>query len=493
MRNFALKLTTTIIIAICGLACTAQSIDERIVNAMNTGDWIALDSIYNAASKDSIMPFLEVYSRALIGNRLNRPDVSIPAFGELLNKHSANLDLSNLLNSSVMLSMDLSKVGQNDKAAEIVTSVLDATKQYLDSAAIAGMQRYIDQYTALSAYNPYDISFTDQQGCIPFKIVQVGNPEKEAFLMQLDDSSINGKSASISFDTGAGVNIISDSLACHYDLIPINAGHSVLGIGSRNGQLAIAKELKVGNIVIRDVPFLIIDLTLDNEEANQYIDCFSIVLGSDLMLRLNDLTIDFTKRQITVPSIAPTRSGATANMYFSPQMNLITNGQIHNKQMQICIDTGDASFGSLNGDFFKDHKDYVLANAQPNTVRMAGIGGVRIMECYRLPKVQIGIGGNKVLIPHITVNTELNPLASDYECNLGLISLMQFGKIRFNMIDFTLTTYPAELSTIVSSKHNAPTFRFTQVKTSFLQYAGIVAMSIANGLLNVNASNAPDL
>ena len=224
----------------------AQSINERIANAMNSGDWIALDTIYNAAPKDSIMPFLEVYSRALIGNRLNRPDVSIPAFGELMNNHSENLDLGNLLNSSVMLSMDLSKVGNNAKAAEVISSVLDATKQYLDSAAIAGMQRYIDQYTALSAYNTYDISFSDEQGRVPFKIVPVGNPQKENILMQLESCNINGKSAQITFDTGAGVNIISDSLARDYDLIPISAGRSVLGIGSRNGQFAIAKELKLG-------------------------------------------------------------------------------------------------------------------------------------------------------------------------------------------------------------------------------------------------------
>lgn len=487
------KIILSVVASIVSLVSLAQTIDNRIANAMNSGDWFALDSIYNAAPKDSIMPFLEVYSRALIGNRLNRPDVSIPAFGELLNNHSANLDLGNLLNSSVMLSMDLSKVGDNAKAAEVVASVLDATRQYLDSAAIEGMQRYVDQYTALSAYNPYDISFNGGDGCVPFKIVPVGNLEKEAFLMQLDGSSINGKSATITFDTGAGVNIISDSLARSYGLIPINAYQSMSGIGQRMGQFAIAKELTIGNIIIRDVPFLIVDLTLDNEEANKYIDCFSIVLGSEIMLRLNDLTIDFTKRQITVPSIAPARSGVPANMYFSNQMNLITNGKVHNEKMQICVDTGDASFGSLNGDFFKENKDYVLANAQPDTVRMAGIGGVRILECYRLPDVSVGIGGNDVLIPHITVNTGLNPLATDYECNLGLKSLMQFGKIRFNMVDFTITTYPTKLSATVSLKRSAPTFKFTYEKPSFLQSAGIVALSIANGLLNVNAPSAPDL
>lgn len=488
------KILLSFIASILPLAGFAQSIDERIANAMNYGDWFALDSIYNAAPKDSIMPFLEVYSRALIGNRLNRPDISIPAFGELLNTHSANLDLSNLLNSSVMLSMDLSKVGENASAASVITSVLDATRQYLDSAAIAGMQQYIDKYTALSEHNPYTISFSEQQGRIPFSIVPVGNPKKEAMLMRLEGSSINGKEADITFDTGAGVNIISDSLARKYNLIPLDAYQTLMGIGSKRGQMAIAKELKLGDIVVRDVPFIVVDLKLDNEEANQYIDCFSIVLGSELMLQLKDITLDFVEREITVPSVAPDRSGVPANMYFSPQMNLMTDGKIHNKKMQICIDTGDASFGSLNGDFFRDFKDYVLANARPDTVRTAGVGGVKILECYRLPDVSVCIGGNEEIIPQIIVNTDLNPLASEYECNLGLKSIMRFGKIRFNLIDFTITTYPIKESAHISPKHKIPTFKYLSERNpSFLQSVGMVAVSVANGLLNVNAPTAPDL
>ena len=74
------------------LAGYSQSYDERIAEAMNAGDWFALDTIYNAAPKDSIWSFLEVYSRCLIGNRLNRPDVSIPAFAELFNTQSEQLD-----------------------------------------------------------------------------------------------------------------------------------------------------------------------------------------------------------------------------------------------------------------------------------------------------------------------------------------------------------------------------------------------------------------
>ncbi len=436
MRKFILL----VIFMISTLAGFAQSVDERIANAMNTSDWFALDSIYNEVPKDSISPFLEVFSRGLIGNRLNRPDVSIPAFEDLLNNYSSSLDLSNLLNSTVMLSMDYSKVGDNNKAASVLTSVLDATKQYLDSAAVEGVQQYIDRYTALSAYRPYMISINGNQGVIPFKIAPVGNPEKKAVLMKLENSTVNGIQADITFDTGAGVNIISDSLAHKLNLIPLEAYNNVLGIGRQRTQYVIAEEIKLGNITVKDVPFVIVDLEVDNEEANQYMDGLGLVVGGELMLQLKDLTIDFVKREISVPVKAPERSNARPNMNFSQQMNLITKGIIHNNPMWICIDTGDASFGSLNGDFFERNKEYVLANATPETVRTAGIGGVHISEAYNLPDVNITLGCSTVKVPQIIVNTGSNPLSSDYECNLGVKSLMQFGKIHFNMVDFTITS-----------------------------------------------------
>lgn len=438
----------SVLLVLSSLVSFAQSYNERIANAMNAGDWFALDSLYNTActtaSMDAIMPFLEVYARGLIGNRLNRPDISIPAFQELLSNYSANLDLSNLLNSGVMLSMDLSKVGKNSDAAAVLTSMLDATKQYLDSAAVEGVQQYIDRYTAFAAYKPYSITFTEEYGRIPFRIAQVGNPEREAMLMHLDDCKINEIDAEITFDTGSGVNIISSSLVQKYRLIPLDASNELMGIGRQKARYAMAKELKLGNIVIQDVPFLVVDLTLDHEEANKYIDCFSIVVGSELMLQLKDMTLDFTGHEITVPAEAPARGNGRANMFFSPQMNLFTKGKIHNDLMWVCIDTGDASYGSLNGDFFNRNEEYVSEHGKPDTIRTAGIGGVQMLDGYTLPGVSATIGGRSVVLPQLFVNQGMNPIPSEAECNLGLKSLMQFGKIRFNLVDFIITTHPEQ-------------------------------------------------
>lgn len=104
------------------------------------------------------------------------------------------------------------------------------------------------------------------------------------------------------------------------------------------------------------------------------------------------------------------------------------------------------------------------------------------------------LGGSKTVIPEFTVGLEDTlPTTLDYECNLGLRSLMLFARIRFNMVDFTITTYHAHVSELVSPQRKIQGFKFTDNKATLLQSVETVAMSIANGLLNANAPTAPDL
>ena len=419
----------------------AQSTDEKIAEAMNNSDWFALDSLYHTEPNDSISEFLEIFSRCLIGNRLNRPDISIPAFTELFNTQSENLDLGNLLNSSIMFAMDLNRIGDNKTAATMLSSTLSSIHSHLDSTTIAGVQQFINQYEALSEYNPYKITFENYLGTIPFEIIPVGPEKNYSVLIHLRNTSINGIEADVTFDTGAGVNIISDSLARKYNLIPLEASTTVFGAGLQNGSYAIAKELKIGDITVSDVPFYVINITANNEEADQYIDCFSIVVGSELMLQLKDLTIDFVNHEIIVPKEAPIRSQVSPNMCFSSGMNLLGKGIIRGNHMLMNIDTGDASFGSLGQDFFENNKEYITTHFKLDTIRGAGIGGVHISECYRMTDTPLKIGNNQVEVPEMVVVLQMNTDGIyGYECNLGLKSLMLFSKVRFNLVDFVLTT-----------------------------------------------------
>ena len=418
----------------------AQSTDEKIAEAINNSDWFALDSLYRTESKDSISQILEIFSRCLIGNRLNRTDISIPAFTELFNTQSENIDLGNLINSSIMFAMDLSRTGDNKTATKMLSAILNSTRTYLDSTTIADVQQSINQYEALSKYNPYKITFENSPGTIPFEIVPFDQQNYNSVLIHLIGTSINGIEADVTFDTGAGVNIISDSLALKYNLIPLKASSSVAGVGMQNGNYAIAKELKIGDIIVTDVPFYVINITTNNEEADKYVDYFNIVVGSELMLQLKDLTIDFVNQKITVPSVAPERSQVSPNMCFSSHMNLLSKVIVLGSSVLMNIDTGDASYGSLGCDFFEKNKEHITTNCKLDTIRTAGIGGIQMSECYRAPNISIGFGKEQVVVPEIIVKTRNRTNAIvEYEGNLGLKSLMLFNKVRFNMVDFVLT------------------------------------------------------
>lgn len=345
-----------------------------------------------------------------------------------------------------MFAMDLGRSGDNATAGAVINSVLNSTKQYLDSATINTFQQQINQYTALSHYSPYTIKFESENGRIPFTIASVGKEGHESVLMRLTDSYINGMKTDITFDTGAAMNIISDSLARQFNLIPLNDSGNVTGIGQASGKLAIAKELKIGNISITDVPFLVIDITSNNEEADKFMGCFNIVVGSELMLRLKDLTLDFVDRHICIPANPPCKTDIPSNICFSSQMNLLTNGVIHNNPMLMCIDSGDASFGSLGSNFYDKNKDFITSNFKMDTIRTAGIGGVHLSECYEMSGLKLTLGNNSVVIPNIIVLLQDSP--NGYDCNLGLKTLMLFDKIRFNLVDFVLTTEPSQCNSV---------------------------------------------
>lgn len=426
-------------IALSFFVAKAQSIDERIGTAMNASDFFGLHKIYYSTPKDSINPFLEVFSRCLIGNRFNRPDISIPAFDELLKTQSEMLDLNLLLQSSVMYSMDLSRVGKNEDAYNLLSAVLSSAYQTVDSTSLKPYANMAAQYKSLTKYSPYQISFNGDKGIIPFDTIPTGKPGSQQYLMQITDARINGNPIKITFDTGAGVNVITDSLARAYGLEFLDADVTATGVDSSVGRYAIAKELWLGNIKVNDVPFYVIDIRSHNDEADKYIDVLEFIVGSELMLQLKDVTLNFSAKEIQVPAVAAAPSNVRPNMCFSSDMNLVTQTELNGQPQIMKLDSGDAGFGRLNKFYFDTNKEYLTANCESDTVRMAGVGGVWSVLCYKLPDATLNLGGNSVTVPMFDVQTEQHGNYME-EDNLGIRSMMLFRKVRFNLVDMVLST-----------------------------------------------------
>lgn len=437
------RLIFLLAIAVFALAANAQSADQRLGAAMNSQDYFGLYDTYNSADKDSVSPFLEVFSRGLIGNRFNRPDISIPAFDELLKTQSQFLDLNSLLSSAMMYSMDLSRTGRNAEAAELLSSVLQAACQSVDSVSLKPYANMAAQYKALAAYTPYRIAFGGEKGIIPFEIIPAGKAGSGQCLMRLADAGINGKQAKVTFDTGAGVNVITDSLARAFGLTFLDADVAATGVDTSAGRYAIARELTLGNITVSDVPFYVIDIRSHHEEADKYISALELIVGSELMLRLKDVTLDFGAKEIRVPREPAAPTGVRPNMCFSSGMNLLATAEVDRQPLLIKLDTGDASYGRLNNVFFERNKEYLTQNCKSDTVRQGGVGGVWSVLCYKLPDATLTLGGNNVILPEIDVQTRQHE-GGYYmdDNNLGLRSMMLYRRVRFNLTDMLLTTEP---------------------------------------------------
>lgn len=394
-----------------------------------------------------------------------------------------------------MLGMDLSRVGRNAEAASYTEAVINSARQYLDTTTLKGLTNVANRYTSLAQYNPYRIEMPQGDvATVPFAIVPVGPTDKGSVHMHLKESTINGIAADITFDTGAGANIISVEMAEKYNLIPLDsASISVIGMADRIGEIAIAKKLKIGNIIIKDVPFIVMQLTSNNEEADQYFETFNIIVGSELMLQLKDLTFDFVNREITIPTVAPTRSGATPNMCFSSTMNLLANGKVCDERMLICLDSGDAYFGAVGNKFYEANKEWIDNCGRQDSIRSAGIAGTAVEQCYYVPNMPVAIAGTTVIPSEFVVKTETMATPEGYDARIGLRTLMLYGTIRFNMVDFVVSTKQPTLSYNLTVNRSFPTFKFTNPRPTFLQTVGLIGMSVANGLLNHNAPTAPDL
>lgn len=431
-----------ILISTLVLSCfvaKAQSVDERIGTAMNTSDFFGLHDIYYSTPKDSINPFLEVFSRCLIGNRFNRPDISIPSFDELLKTQAEMLDLNLLLQSSAMYSMDLSRVGKNEDAYNFLSIALSSAYQMVDSTSLKPYANMAAQYKSLTQYSPYQISITGDMGIVPFDTIPTGKQGSKQYLMQITEARINDNPVKITFDTGAGVNVITDSLARAYGLEFLDADVAATGVASSAGRYAVAKELVLGNIKVNDVPFYVIDIRSHNDEADKYIDVLEFIVGSELMLQLKDVTLDFDAKEIQVPAVTAAPTNECPNMCFSSDMNLITQTEVNGQPQIMKLDSGDAGFGRLNKFFFDANKEYLTTNCESDTVNMAGVGGVWSVLCYKLSNASFTLGGNSVTVPVFDVQTEQHGNYME-EDNLGIRSMMLFRKVRFNLVDMILTT-----------------------------------------------------
>jgi predicted aspartyl protease len=243
--------------------------------------------------------------------------------------------------------------------------------------------------------------------------------------------TINGRQRDYAYDTGANYSFLIRSEAEALGLPVLDAG---LEVGSSTdlrvrADVAVADSLRVANIALRNVVFLVFP-----DEMFTFPDGFQIrgVVGFPVLEALGE--IRFRKDgALFVPREPPKRAPhnlALANFV------LLTRMVYEGEALVARLDTG-AGKTEFYEPFFRR---YFSTSPDPNrfdAIQSGGAGGVRELPVYRLGRVNLIVGNRTVTLDSAYAYTRA--LTSDSEnylfANIGLDLLLSFNEFILNFQD----------------------------------------------------------
>lgn len=441
----------TIFCLLVSLSIQAQTADVRVGQLVNESNWFGLEQALKTTPADSISPFLRQFATAMTHHYFNRPDSACVVLSDLLSNHQQELG-GHTMNMVILYSINLARTGHYNDAAELLQSLYDQLAALgMDSTQIAPYRSQAQQYRALAACGPfYQPLHKSGEYHIPMVIGDKGGQHSIEM-----DGSINGKEGRFLFDTGAGGNLITPKLAKEYGLRPLDTDITVAGVGGlKEGGYAIADTLRIGGMTWVNVPFAVIDAHTGHEEADKFNEKYQLppVIGLPVMLCMQEIQLDFAHRELVIPAIPTPNPLGRSNL-----MRTDTEGL----QLKTVDETGhplyfhfDTGFYYTNMEpaWYNRHRQEVDAAGVPDSLRIAGIGGVAITRTYKLPQMKIQIGNGTATIDSIKVNTGIDLHTGQMRNTdvskgtedgvLGLNALEKFSKVILNLKDMYMEALP---------------------------------------------------
>ena len=429
----------------------AQNADVRIGQLINESNWFELEHELKATPANSISPFLRQLATAMTHYYFNRPDSACTVLADLLNNHQQELG-DQTMSMVVLLSTNLTRIGHYNDAAGLLQNIYDQLAAMgTDSTLTEPYKAQAQQYRALAACDPlYQPLYKSDEYRIPMVI---GDKDGQRSIEM--NGSINGKEGRFLFDTGAGGNLITPKLARAYGLRSLDTDITIGRIGGKNqGGYAIADTLRIGGLTWLNVPFAVIDTQTGHEEADKYNEKFQLppVIGLPVMLCMQEIQLDFAHREIIIPAIPTPNPLGKSNLIRTDTegLQLKTPDETGN-HVYFHFDTG-CYYTYMQPTWYNRHKKEVDSAGVPDSLRMAGIGGVSITRTYKLPYMKIRIGNGTAMIDSVNVNTGIDLHSGQVKTTsfsdgaedgvLGLNALEKFSKVIINLKDMYMEAIP---------------------------------------------------
>ena len=403
------KLFNILFVLALAMPAQAQEADSLVAVCLNRNDWFRLQEVYRTDSS-RISPFLRLFSKAMLNHFSGRPEAAVNDIRQILRDYQGELGSANFISLVIMLGQNYSLLGDNRQAADILQNFISAWKDRIDSISLAPYVARERNYRSLGEYDLYQAQQPQDIYQIPFKIQEVGDSAQSLFFAE---GRLNGHKGSFILDTGAAYNVITPDLDAAYGLKAIGGGTLVKGIKTLEGRTTIAESLQIGDLRLRNVPFVVLDIRDGGKIPERSTGFLKLIVGQPLLRRFASCTFDFTRNTLTLHAGAPTgndHADFRGNLCFTPGSVLQVNANDGRHHYPLILDSGSTT-SWMGPDYYKDHTADVAREGKWTINGGAGYGGVSYTSQFIMPQITLTVGKTTFSMkqmPVITMSTQQN-------------------------------------------------------------------------------------
>jgi hypothetical protein len=393
----------------CLQLSAAQLPIKKIKHLYERKQYFELRDTLAAAGNDHSKALL--FYRGAVDNKFNRLNRSIIHLQDFLKQAGGQTDNNLVVDGYRLLADNYIKTHQYRKAGQAYQEILTKYRHTLDKKAEDDIKNSALLWQALADVPPQTAVFAGEskiqsiKGRFPFEI--------------------NGHAIPLSFDTGANLSVLIESLARRFKLEIIDISIDVEAVSGKKvkAKIGIASKMKLGSVTLHHVVFLIFeDKNLYFPEINYQGDG---VIGFPVISALREI-IFLGKKEIIIP-VKPT-TYSQQNLCLEELTPLIA-GRYRGKRFTFVFDTG-ANQSFLYPPFYRRYEKEIKKAYTPGSEKIRGVSGYKEIPAYRLKNLQLTLAGKKVHFNEIPVLTEYTLEESHYFYgNLGQDASGQFEKM----------------------------------------------------------------
>src|SRR5690554_4813727 len=269
-----------LIYSICLIACTSNNRNKfnEIYALIDFENFFEAKEIYDTY-KNELSEDHQLFIEAVLDNSFNRLSESDRKVEDLLEKGRSLLD-SLLLRLWEVKYDNALKLYDYTKAGDAVVHIIENHKNLLSDKELADYKNSLKIWQALKDIPPQEVLIREPE---------ILTMEKDiAGLNTLQVSSCND-TLDFVFDTGANISTTSRSVAdmLNMKMIPVNIEVGTITGAKAAAQLAVCDEMYLGNILLKNVVFLVFpDVGLSFPQINYTIYG---ILGYPVIEALNEI------------------------------------------------------------------------------------------------------------------------------------------------------------------------------------------------------------